>query len=88
MINSVRDLPDFALVMHSQDWHCADHVSFASQHAGKEVYDVITLSYDGQGKRVFLIFLIKVALLCARLLSGQAVSIGYETPSIGENVYY
>ena len=32
VINSIRD--QFDVVAVSQDWHCPDHVSFASQHPG------------------------------------------------------
>ncbi|MFT2009525.1 bifunctional nicotinamidase/pyrazinamidase [Pontibacter sp. 13R65] len=33
----------FDLVVATQDWHPANHKSFASQHAGKNVFDVIQL---------------------------------------------
>ncbi|MCB1022491.1 MAG: bifunctional nicotinamidase/pyrazinamidase [Bryobacterales bacterium] len=36
-------MPRFGLVAASQDWHPADHGSFASQHAGKQPLDVIEL---------------------------------------------
>jgi len=36
--------PDFALVVASQDWHPPDHLSFASQHPGRDVFDVIELN--------------------------------------------
>ena len=52
VINKVRDLPMFSMVMISQDWHCEDHISFASQHQDKSVYDVIDLLYDDQGTEV------------------------------------
>ena len=32
VINSIRNLFDFVVV--TQDWHCPEHVSFASQHPG------------------------------------------------------
>ncbi|MBS0642872.1 MAG: bifunctional nicotinamidase/pyrazinamidase [Proteobacteria bacterium] len=32
----------------TQDWHPADHVSFASQHPGKAPYETITLPYGPQ----------------------------------------
>ena len=32
VINAIRD--QFDIVAISQDWHCSDHVSFASQHPG------------------------------------------------------
>ncbi|SMQ85948.1 nicotinamidase/pyrazinamidase [Devosia lucknowensis] len=38
----------FANVVLTQDWHPADHVSFASQHAGKAPFDTIDLPYGTQ----------------------------------------
>jgi len=36
-------MPDYDLVVATQDWHPADHLSFASQHPGSRVGDVIQL---------------------------------------------
>lgn len=38
----------FANVVLTQDWHPADHISFAAQHAGREPYDLIDLPYGSQ----------------------------------------
>lgn len=38
----------FKNIVLTQDWHTADHVSFASQHAGKKPFDVIDLPYGKQ----------------------------------------
>ena len=38
-----RLMPYFNLVVATQDWHPPDHRSFASQHAGCDVFDVIEL---------------------------------------------
>lgn len=38
-INALQN--DFDLVVATQDWHPADHKSFASAHAGKKVFDEI-----------------------------------------------
>ena len=38
-----RLMPRYELVVATQDWHPADHRSFASQHPGHAVGDVITL---------------------------------------------
>jgi len=38
-----RAIPRFNLVVATQDWHPPDHRSFASQHPGHEVFDVIDL---------------------------------------------
>ncbi|MFI5381664.1 MAG: nicotinamidase/pyrazinamidase, partial [Tepidisphaerales bacterium] len=39
-----RLMPQYPLVIATQDWHPADHGSFASQHAGKKPGDKITLA--------------------------------------------
>jgi Amidases related to nicotinamidase len=38
----------FTNVVFTQDWHPADHVSFASQHAGKAPFETIELPYGTQ----------------------------------------
>jgi nicotinamidase/pyrazinamidase len=38
----------FANVILTQDWHTADHVSFASQHAGKKPFEMTALPYGEQ----------------------------------------
>ena len=38
----------FSNVVLTQDWHPADHISFASQHAGKASFDTIELDYGTQ----------------------------------------
>jgi nicotinamidase/pyrazinamidase len=38
----------FAHVVLTQDWHPADHLSFASQHAGRQPFETITLGYGEQ----------------------------------------
>src|SRR6188508_3209686 len=35
---------DYDVVVATQDWHPADHLSFASQHAGKQTGDVVQLA--------------------------------------------
>jgi len=40
-----RLMPAYELVVATQDWHPADHLSFASQHPGHKVGDVI--EFDG-----------------------------------------
>ncbi|KAK7113413.1 nicotinamidase-like isoform X2 [Littorina saxatilis] len=51
VINKLReDFKDaFSLVVLSQDWHCPDHVSFASQHPGFNPYSVVNLTYNADG---------------------------------------
>lgn len=41
VINKIQN--NFDLVVATQDWHPADHKSFASSHPGKKVYDKILL---------------------------------------------
>ena len=38
----------FEHIVLTQDWHPADHTSFASQHAGKQPFDQIQLGYGAQ----------------------------------------
>jgi nicotinamidase/pyrazinamidase len=38
----------FANVVLTQDWHPADHASFASSHAGKNPYDMMKMPYGDQ----------------------------------------
>jgi nicotinamidase/pyrazinamidase len=38
----------FTNVVFTQDWHPADHISFASQHAGKAPFETIELPYGTQ----------------------------------------
>lgn len=43
-----RLMPLFPTVVLTADWHPADHSSFASQHAGKSPYDVVSMPYGNQ----------------------------------------
>lgn len=42
VINKIQN--DFDLVVATQDWHPADHKSFASMHPGKKIFDEIILN--------------------------------------------
>ena len=42
LINRLQ--PAFPLVVATQDWHPAGHLSFAANHPGKKEYDVIELA--------------------------------------------
>jgi nicotinamidase/pyrazinamidase len=46
VINTVAK--SFENVILTQDWHTADHVSFASQHAGKKPFETVALPYGSQ----------------------------------------
>ena len=49
IINKVNALMhDFATVVLTQDWHPADHSSFASNHPGKAPFETLTMSYGPQ----------------------------------------
>ena len=43
-----RIAPRFANAVLTQDWHPADHVSFASNHPGRQPFDTIPLPYGPQ----------------------------------------
>ncbi len=45
-VNALMD--EFAAVVLTQDWHPADHLSFASQHAGRAPYDMTEMAYGPQ----------------------------------------
>ncbi|MGC9368586.1 MAG: bifunctional nicotinamidase/pyrazinamidase [Paracoccaceae bacterium] len=45
-INALLD--DFHLRVFTQDWHPADHSSFASNHPGRKPFEVIDMPYGGQ----------------------------------------
>ncbi|WP_421774392.1 bifunctional nicotinamidase/pyrazinamidase [Gracilimonas sp.] len=38
----------FDCIVQTQDWHPQDHLSFASNHAGKEPYETIEMNYGEQ----------------------------------------
>ncbi|MGC8201080.1 bifunctional nicotinamidase/pyrazinamidase [Aliiroseovarius sp. PTFE2010] len=39
---------DFSCVVMTQDWHPADHASFASNHAGADPYSMLDMAYGPQ----------------------------------------
>ena len=45
-INAI--MSDFAAVVLTQDWHPADHTSFAANHPGKVPFEMIELAYGPQ----------------------------------------
>ena len=49
LINDIRSNFNFKLVVTSQDWHCHDHVSFASTHVGFPVFSEVNLKYTADG---------------------------------------
>lgn len=48
-INKILDKVTFDMVVRSQDWHCNNHVSFASQHEGEKAGNIIPLNYTESG---------------------------------------
>ena len=47
-INLLSNSGLFDMIIASQDWHPADHISFASQHAGKRSFETIVVDYGTQ----------------------------------------
>ncbi len=43
-----RLMPQFRTVVLTQDWHPAEHKSFAANHVGKKPYDMMTMPYGEQ----------------------------------------
>ncbi len=41
-------IPEFGACVLTQDWHPADHTSFASQHTGKSPFEMTTVAYGDQ----------------------------------------
>ena len=46
LINAI--LPRYETIVVTQDWHPADHASFASQHPGRTIFDTIDMPYGPQ----------------------------------------
>jgi nicotinamidase/pyrazinamidase len=44
IVNSL--IPKFSLVVWTQDWHPPDHISFVTNHPGRNVYDVVEVGYS------------------------------------------
>lgn len=41
-------IPNYRACVFTQDWHPADHTSFASQHDGKAPFDMVEVAYGDQ----------------------------------------
>jgi nicotinamidase/pyrazinamidase len=39
-------VPQFKLVVWTQDWHPPEHVSFAANHPGRQVFDAVDVGYE------------------------------------------
>jgi nicotinamidase/pyrazinamidase len=46
LVNAMMD--DFATIVLTQDWHPADHTSFAANHAGAAPFTMVTMPYGPQ----------------------------------------
>jgi len=44
----LRIAPLFTHILHTQDWHPANHASFASSHPGKKPFESVELAYGAQ----------------------------------------
>ena len=74
VIPIVNDLmPQFDLIVATQDWHPADHGSFAANHPGKSVYDHIVL--DGLTQTLWPIH-------CVQNTGGASFAPGLDTRRI------
>ena len=51
-VNKIRKTyeDEISLVVLVQDLHCADDAVFASQHPGKDPFDVVTFTYNDKGR--------------------------------------
>ena len=47
-INEEIKNPKYNLVVYTADWHLKTHISFASNHPGKELFSTITIEKTGQ----------------------------------------
>jgi nicotinamidase/pyrazinamidase len=71
IINRIQ--PDFDLVVATQDWHPADHGSFAANHAGKRIGETIDL--DGLSQILW-------PTHCVQNSSGAALVAGLDTSRV------
>ena len=47
LINKLRELPIFDLIVLTRDWHSKTHCSFAANNPGTKVFEMIKLSDTG-----------------------------------------
>lgn len=47
LINRLRELPTFDLIVLTRDWHSKNHCSFAANNPGTKVFDMIKLLDTG-----------------------------------------
>ena len=48
LVNTLRTMPMFDYIIKTRDWHAQDHVSFCSNHPGKELFSLITVEETGR----------------------------------------
>ena len=48
LINELRESNFFDVIIRTRDWHPKDHVSFAENHLGKEVFSKIVIEETGK----------------------------------------
>jgi nicotinamidase/pyrazinamidase len=76
LVNRLQE--EFDLVIATQDWHPRDHVSFAVNHPGKNVGDVIEV--DGRPQELWPVH-------CVQYSPGAALATGLDTRRIARRVY-
>ena len=52
-INALRERPCFDVIVRSRDWHPTDHVSFAENHPGKELFTKIVVDETGRDQMMW-----------------------------------
>ena len=73
-----RLIQKFSLVIASQDWHPEDHISFAANHPGKKVGDVISVKNQDQ---------VLWPVHCVRTSSGAKIVEGLHKSAISSYFY-
>lgn len=48
LINELRKNPKFSCIVTSRDWHPQNHCSFASNNAGKSLFENVTIAETGR----------------------------------------
>ena len=49
-VNELRESKIFDHIVMTRDWHPQDHISFGSNHPGKDLFSFITVEETGRGQ--------------------------------------